>query len=233
MSLKGKRQGGWEGGRKKREERGKAKKKGEERIKSNRDKHNKRGRWREERQTEQRKEGARCQDKRDEHRKEIEKSVRWKNGLIIKVKGEKKKGEWNTGKKKEWLEEVRTDVERWFTMSGKKTVYIPYTYRGQRNSRERTEKEEGGGRNRWTEERGREKMCIRHADIWKDGYDEESGCKVLECKEKIQKIKKMYVKKKSIKTLKSLKSKGKKKKESESEKEKRGGERRERRDSPE
>lgn len=43
MSLKGKRQGGWEGGRKKREERGKAKK-GEDRIKSNRDKHNKRGR---------------------------------------------------------------------------------------------------------------------------------------------------------------------------------------------
>lgn len=29
-------------------------------------------------------------------------------------------------------------------MVKKKPVHIPYTYRGQRNSRERTEKEEGG-----------------------------------------------------------------------------------------
>lgn len=160
MSLKGKRQGGWEGGRKKREERGKAKKKGEERIKSNRDKHNKRGRWREERQTEQRKEGARCQDKRDEHRKEIEKSVRWKNGLIIKVKGEKKKVEWNTGEKKEWLEEVRTDVERWFTKSGKKTVYIPYTYIGDRGTAENGQKKRREGGRTDEQRKEAERKCV-------------------------------------------------------------------------
>lgn len=72
MSLKGKRQEGWEGGRKKREERGKAKKK-EKRESRVAETNTIKGDVEERKETEQRKEGARWKDKRDGHRKEIEK----------------------------------------------------------------------------------------------------------------------------------------------------------------